>query len=357
MHRLRGVIALLAALFAPTLLPSQSPTPNLSPERTSALRETWQLAQTDIFAHSEEYREPDIAVTLDEPQYLIAIARVTSIQLPEPGSRLDTKYTLHVEQFLRGASDVKELHAESMFSPPRPQDIGKPTRGGGPHRTTLDLVPPKVGTLYVVGYRFLYEDGMRAYIPGAIDLSDPTQVSLLPEVQRLLNIESLAGTVSVQPYIAGLDDAVPWIRDLSAQHLIESDNCEATPDCVDAILTTIRRLLYSKKPIERFEALKLLEPLAQPMGNRKQGPNGLPLMSTPAVREMLLSTLSDSNVALGDKAFEELQLYDFYHAALPGECIEIVPILRNALRLASDEAKPKSFVGPFGGTFACTPAE
>jgi hypothetical protein len=295
---------------------------------------------------------------LDEPADLIAIATVTSVHLPEPGSGGGTRFTLHVEQLLQGTSEVKDLHAYSMFSPPSPKsDFPYLIRSGGPHRTVLDLAAPKVGTLYVIGYSFLYEDGMRACIPGAIDLSDATQARTYLEVQRFLRIRSLAGEVNLRPYIDALDDAVPWIRDLSLQHLVRSNICNATASCVDAVLATVRRLLQNRKLNERFEALEMLKPITQPIGSRMQGPNGLPLMSTPAVREMLVSTLSDSNVALGDKAFYELQLYDFYHAAQPAECIEVIPILRKAAHWTADEAKGQFIGGSFGGGLACTPTQ
>jgi len=101
----------------------------------------------------------------------------------------------------------------------------------------------------------------------------------------------------------------------------------------------------------------MLSLFAQPIGDRKHGPNELPTMSNAAVREMLALAVFDSNLFLGYIAFQELQLYDFYHSAQPDECIEIIPTLRRAARWTADEAKPKSFGGPFGGTFACTPSQ
>lgn len=92
-----------------------------------------------------------------------------------------------------------------------------------------------------------------------------------------------------------------------------------------------------------------------PWANRKTGPNGLPTISNAAVRELLVSAVSDPNVWIGDKAYRQLAMFDFYHAARPGECIEIVPSVRRSARWTAREAKAVSVGGPVGGSFDCIP--
>jgi hypothetical protein len=152
-----------------------------------------------------------------------------------------------------------------------------------------------------------------------------------------------------------MKDHVSWIRDLSAERLVQSAACNASPSCRDSLLADARQMLRSKNRGKRWEALKWLEPLTEPIGNRKTGPNGLPPMSNSTVRRLLLSVISDRNLAIGDKAFGELAMFDFHQTAHPGECIEIVPALRRSATWTHAETKDVSIGNPLGNAFTCIP--
>jgi hypothetical protein len=326
-----------------------------SPEQTQIISELRDRAQRDLFDDHLRYEPPEIAKPLAAPSDFIAIVDVTEVTPPDESSHPYTRVNLRVEQLLRGASQEIMLHAESRWVPPRPQDERSVVHVGGPRWNALDRAEPKVGNRYLIGYSFLYEDGGRAYIPGAIDLNDPDQVRILPEVERFLDIEARATASGFAPFVEALQDEVPWIRDLAAQRLAQSDACNASPLCGDALLTAVRTLLQSKQPGERWEALKWTEPLSQPIGDRKMGPNGLPTISNAAVRELLVSAISDPNVWIGDEAYKQLAMFDFYQSARRGDCIEIVPSVRRFARWTSREAKGVSIGSPLGGCFACIP--
>lgn len=223
----------------------------------------------------------------------------------------------------------------------------------GPRGTVFDYTKPKVGNRYLVGFHFLDEERGRAYVFGAIDLSNHDQALLIPDVQRFLNIESAAGGSNFASFVTALNDSVPWIRDLSAQRLVQSDTCNDSSACEVALLNSARRLLQSKKLGQRWEALQWIQPLAMPIGERKAGPNCLPTISNSTVRELLTSALSDPNLWIEDEAFRQIELFDFYHSVQPGECIVIFPSLRKSVRLPAGELEGVSS----SGTLACTPAK
>jgi hypothetical protein len=80
-------------------------------------------------------------------------------------------------------------------------------------------------------------------------------------------------------------------------------------------------------------------------------------MSGAAFRGLLVAAVSDPNLVLGDKAFGELALFDFFHDSGPGDCIEYVPALRKSARWTSDEAKGVMIGTGYniGSGFACNP--
>ena len=101
---------------------------------------------------------------------------------------------LHVDQFLRGASDKTDLQAESHWVPPRPPQYGVAFFDSGWRGTAFDHTEPKSGNRYLVGFPILEVDKRKAYISGAIDLSNHHQAMLVPEVEPFLAIETAAGT-------------------------------------------------------------------------------------------------------------------------------------------------------------------
>jgi hypothetical protein len=126
--------------------------------------------------------------------------------------------------------------------------------------------------LLMEGLSKLFQKARSVTIFGAIDLGDHDQSHIIPDVQRFLDIESAAGRSNFVPYLAALSDRIPWIRDLSAHRLVQSDACNASPACQEAFLSTTKSLLHSKRLGERWEALQWTEPLALPMGDRNVFP-------------------------------------------------------------------------------------
>ncbi len=309
-------------------------------------------AHHKLFADNAPYAAPDIATSLADPLSFIAFVVVTRVKLPSGGGSPYTLVDLRVEQLLRGFSHQTELQAESRWVPPRSPDDA-PLMFGGTRGTAFDYTEPKIGSQYLVGYPFFDVDRGTAHIFGAIDLSNRAQAQMISDVQRFLDIESAAGSSSFALYVAALSDPVPWIRDLSAQRLVQSGACNASSICQEAFLTLTQRLLRSKRPGERWEALRWTQPLALPMGERQAGPNGLPTMSNTAVRALLVSALLDPNLWIADEAFHQLELFDFFHDARPGECIVIFPHLRKSVRLTAGELEGISI----SGTVACTPGQ
>jgi hypothetical protein len=360
MHRFRDIAVLLAVVLSATPVWPQEQTPKsslvseLSAEVSSAPDEPRDQAQHALFGDYKSYEAPDIASPLSDPLSYIAIVTVTGVKFPERGRIPYPLVSLHVEQLLRGASEQTELQAESRWQPPRTQQSeGFIIDFGGSRGTAFDYTEPKVGNRFLIGYPFLDVERGSAHIFGAIDLSDHDQALIVPDVQRFLGIEFAAGNSNFAPFVAALNDSVPWIRDLSASRLVQSGACDASPACQNALLNFTRRLLKSKKLADRWEALQWMQPLAQPTGDRMSGPNGLPSMSNSAVRELLVSALSDPNLWIADEAFRQLEMFDFFHSARSDECIVIFPTVRKSVHLTAEELKGMSI----SGTVACTPEQ
>lgn len=177
---LTALLSALLSLAQESLVVKSKVAQDLSSEQIHVINELRNRAQKDLFADYLKNDDPGIGTALAAPNELIAIATVTEVTFPDGSGYPYTKVNLHVERLLRGTSDETALYAESLWVPPRPKDEKWPISGGGPRMTALDRKEPKVGTRYVIGYRFLYEDGGRAYISGAIDLTDPEHAETFP---------------------------------------------------------------------------------------------------------------------------------------------------------------------------------
>jgi hypothetical protein len=363
MKRIRSNLALLVALLSvvsafPQNKPAKSKVAqSLTPEQLRAISEPRLEADKELGAELLRYQAPTIARALSSSRDYIGIVTVTTVNPPGKGWDPYLRVSLHLEDLLRGVLQLTELHADSRWSdPPRP-NYGGPIILGSIDSTVFDLKEPRIGNRYLIGFYILYEDGGRANITGAVDLDDPSQEVTISKVHHFLEIESASAGTNFAPFVLALADEVRWIRDLSAQRLVQSDACDSSTMCQDAFFASVGQLLNSKKLDERWEALEWLAPFAQPRDDLKKGPNGLPTMSDTSVRELLVSALSDSNLEIADKAFGQLELFDFYNASGPGECIEIVPALRRSARWIAEEAKGSSIGGSYNlrWTFACNP--
>jgi hypothetical protein len=336
MTRSLGIV--LATVLGAATLWSQAPIegPNvfgdLSEAGTSAIAESRRLAHEELVPPPTA--PPDIAIALTAPFYSITISRIIAVHPPDGNGPLArTRVTFHVEQFLRGKSDVTDFDVESRWIPnPPPKDPGIIDTGESFTETALDRSEPKKGDRYILGYTLAYGDGKTVFVPSAIDMQDSSQAGLITDVQQFLALESAAGS-GFELYLQALDSTVRWVRLIAIQRLSESEACNASAVCVQRFSAVVRRQIRSKAPDERLEAmtwLNWIESLSRMGGPPAQRPDGLPVLPDGEIRKLLSSEIEDTNVYLGDIAFERREMFDFYRAGKSGECIQIVPALRKS---------------------------
>jgi hypothetical protein len=345
------VAAVLFLLLAIPLRAQEPPAqskffPEVSEEQLRAINQSRAAAQRELYADRDLYAFPDIAIPLSDPLSFIAIVQVTAVKVAEPPNVPFPFVDLHVEQLLRGSIDQTELQAEPRWTPP-PLGRVRTFVSSGPLPTAFDFTEPKIGNRFLVGFlpTFMPADvaRKRVYITGAINLYDPDQVRLVPEVHRFLAIEASAGDSNTAPFLSALNDSLPWIRDLAAQRLVRSAACVADSACQSAYFAEAQKFLRSKKPADRWEALQWLERPGFTL-------DGSPNLSDPRIRELLVAAQSDPNFFIGDEAFRKTELLDFSHDATPGDCITVVPQLRRSFRWKTGEAD----IAHMPGTTICT---
>jgi len=382
MNRIRTYSLVLAAVLSATPLRPQAPIEganvygDLSYSRTSLIFESRRLAYQELAAPAARFETPNIATALTFPSYLIAIARINAVQIPiaritavqqANGSSLPrTRISFHVERFLRGESDVTDFVVESKwvpsFSPTDPDVIDTGFNRG----TVLDRSQPKKGDRYILGYSLDYGDRKTVFVPSAIDMQDPSQALLINDVEQFLSIESAADGSGFEPYLDALDSSIPWIREIMIQRLTSSEACNASPVCTQRFSAVVRRQLQSKIPNERLEAgnwIVWIDSVSRAESLRKGWPDGLPVLTDSAIRQLLNSAIDDSNVYIGDQAFERREMFDFNRRASAGECIQVVPALRKSAHWlpgdhdysGQNELLPVGF--PLSSSTSCIPVQ
>jgi hypothetical protein len=348
MSRTHGYSIFLAILLDTLPLWSQQPLegPNvfgdLSEERMSLVFESRQVAEKELARQSVTFETPSIANPLEWPTYLIAIARITAVQLSAAATSSRTRVSFHVEQILRGESQVANFDVESRWTQGSAAKDGEttPVFANNYRLTALDRSEPKVGDRYILGYSLAYGDGKLVFVPGVIDMQDLGQAQLIGNMERFLTIETAAGPSNFVPYLEALDGDVPWIRDIALHRLTQSVSCNASPGCAKSFSATVKRQLQSIMPNERQEAvdwLAWIDSVSRSGGERRGSVDGLPVLPDSAIRDLLSSAIEDRNVAIGDRAFEEREMFDMVRTGPPGECFEIVPALRKSAHWLSGE--------------------
>jgi hypothetical protein len=199
MKRTHGSGIFLAIILGALPLWPQEPIegPNvfgdLSAERMSLVFESRQVAEKELARQSAAFETPGIAGPLEWPTYLIAVTRITAVKLPNGAAIPRTRVSFHVEQLLRGESQVSDFDVESRWAPGFGAKNGKtPIIADNYRWTTLDLSQPEVGDRYILGYSLGYIDKL-ALAPGIIDMQDPAQAQLIGNMERFLAIESETG--------------------------------------------------------------------------------------------------------------------------------------------------------------------
>ena len=202
-----------------------------------------------------------------------------------------------------------------------------------PADCVLDRSEPKVGDRYVLGFTLAYGNDKFVFVPGVINLKDPSQADLIGDMERFLTIESSAERSGFAPYLAALEDRVPWIRDIAVHRLTSSERCNASPVCAKKFLEVVKRQLGSDTPNERQQAVGWLiwvDSVSRNEAQRKCLVDGLPLLPDSKIRALLNEATDDPNVSIGDRAFQYREEFDFYRSKSPGDCFAIVPSLRKS---------------------------
>ena len=329
-----------------------------SSERLQMLYESRQLAQKELIANSSAFAPQGIFDALGFHSYLIAIATIEAVQLPKDATSR-TIVTLHVEQFLRGESNVIGFDVESRWNPKKEEP--SIITDGNYRETALDKSEPKVGNTYILGYTLNYYGVEKfVFVLGVVDLQDSTQAELISNVRRFLNLESEAGWRGFETFLEALDDRLPWIRDIAVHRLTESDDCNGSPACAERFSAAVRRGLQSDAPNERQEAVNWLvwvDSVSKGEKKRKGYERGLPILPDSTLRVLFDSTIDDRNVAIGDCAFQYREMFKMDRSGSPGQCWVIVPALRKSARIRSQDSPPLPPGFPLSYSYGCVPSQ
>lgn len=302
---------------------------SLDSKKLDALVASRSAAHKELSEKAAAFDTPGIANALEwNKQWLIVIARISAVQLPtDPKGH--TIVAFHVEQLLRGESAVTDFKVESRWNPRKEEPLF--FTAFNYRETALDKSEPKAGNRYILGYTLDYGVEKYVFVPGVVDLQDPSQDGMVANVRRFLNIEAEAGLRGDETYLDSLDDKVSWIRDIAVHRLTNSDSCNASPQCAERFAAAMKRELQSNVPNERREAVGWLiwiDSVAKLEKKRGRYANGLPILPDSMLRILLDEASQDRNAEVGDQAFEARELFDVYRNGSPGDCFEMVPPLR-----------------------------
>jgi hypothetical protein len=329
---------------------------NLRPEQINAINESRRLAREDFSQQSKAFETPNIASALDSRCYSIAIAKVIGVRLPDGASTPKTIVRFHVEQLIQGDGAIADFDVESEWTPKPPALADGPFIASNYHPTALDLSEPKVGNRYVLGFTLAYRNDKFVFVPGVIDLQDPSQTELINSMERFLKIESTADRSGFEPYLAALDDESPWIRDIAVYRLTWSEKCNASQICAKTFLEVVKRQLGSETPNDRQQAVGWLIWIDSVSRNESQTKtlfDGLPLLPDSKIRALYNEAIDDRNVCIGDLAYQYREEFDFYRSKSPGDYFAIVPSLRKSTHWRSGGANPVPALFPLNYTYGC----
>jgi len=339
MNRTRILVMMLAGTLCPRCWSLQtSEDSGLNGLRSQDSKELDALVASRRAAHEElaqkaaAFDMPGIANALERKEHwLIVIANISAVQLPtDPKGR--TIIAFHVERLLRGESAVTDFNVESRWNPRKERPLF--FSDFNYRETALDKSEPKAGNRYILGYTLDYGVGEKyVFVPGVVDLQDPSQDGMVTNVRRFLNLEDEAGLRGDETYLDALDDKLSWIRDIAVHRLTDSASCNASPQCAERFAAAVKRELQSDVPNERQEAVGWLiwvDSVARLEEKRRGYVDGLPILSDSMLRILLDEASQDRNVEVGDEAFRARELFDVYRNGSPGDCFEIVPWLRKA---------------------------
>ena len=360
-NRMRASVVLLAVLIFASSGWSQNVTEgasvfgNLSAKELDGILASRTAAHKELAEKSATFDPPDIAIALGAERYLIVIAKINSVQLPTVANA-HTIVTFHVEQFLRGESQVTDFSVESHWNPNKEQLLF--TVVSNYRETALDKSEPKAGNRYILGYTLEYGVEKYVFVPSVVDLQDPAQAEMIANVKRFLDLETEAGLRGFATYLEALDDKVPWIRDIAVHRLTYSDACNASSICRETFSAAVKRQLQSNSPNERGEAIGWLiwiDSVSKQERKRKRYVEGLPILPDSELRVLLEAAVQDRNVELGDRAFQAREMFDFHRNGSSGECIELVAPLRKSVRWPSKHDPVPTAYPSY--TYACIPPQ
>ena len=109
-------------------------------------------AQKELAAKASTFDTPGIANALGFEHYLIVVARISSVRLPTDADGR-TIIAFHVEQLLRGESEVSDFRVESRWNPRKAKSLIDTDFNY--RETALDKSEPRVGDRYILGYTLI----------------------------------------------------------------------------------------------------------------------------------------------------------------------------------------------------------
>jgi hypothetical protein len=307
---------------------------SIPPARLQELVASREQAQEELGRSGQDALSPEILRAFREPGGSIAIAKMEQVVTTD---RTKFTLTLAVEKALRG-TPPQQVPVECYWSD-RPWPL-RPPQGA-------QRIKPQTGKRILAS--FAAQSGPASF-RGILDLDDPAESAFLPRAVALAKMDADAATSGPSVYENGLVSEAAVVRDLALQRLLHTKDCPADSHCEESILAEVRRLLPSKNPNDRMEAVQWLGDVSRTVQACQLRPCAALQFHPEPIRELLQRAVQDKNVAVGDLAFRYLATLDFHKKENVGYCEEIVPALRIDRYLFGRE---HWIGGPLNGASTC----
>jgi hypothetical protein len=252
-------------------------------------------------------RGPDVPVAIVRVQESIPGG-------PQPGWRL------RVEKVLRGP--LPETVSAGCYATCEPVQASL-------HLELAQHFRPEVGRRILASF---FGQGRPPLFYGVLNLDDPAEAAWLPQAVAAVNLDEDAARMGPRLYEEALTSPFPAVREVAMDRLLALESDKFFDSGADErILALIRRLLESEDANERWNAMNWLAAIASGVRDCQRPQSTLhekPPFRLKAIRTLLAFAEKDSNVVVGDKAFEALANLDFFQKENVGRCAAIFPELR-----------------------------
>jgi hypothetical protein len=166
---------------------------------------------------------------------------------------------------------------------------------------------------------------------GILNLDDPKEAAWLPQAVAAVSLDEDTARKGPRIYEEALRSPFRAVRDLAMDRLLDFYDGLADSGTPEHTLALIRRLLESEDPSDRWNAMNWLAEIASFVRDcqRPQSPlHARQPFQLKAVRALLAFAEKDSNVVVGDEAFEALANLDFFRKENLERSAAIFPELR-----------------------------